>query len=297
MSETSLPHVSSRDHIRSMSNGLVMYNATVRALPFTEQCRATALAGCSALTLTPTDYLKFLSGGMSTREMRAVAADNGIALTHLDPFARWTPKWQPTHHKGFYDLALVAYDIDDFLRMAEALQCRSFTAIGTHYPGSLGVAELTDHFGALCERARGSGLRVDLEFVPFWGINTLELAWQIVQGAGAANSGIMFDIWHHRRSHSSDELLKKIPGSRITGVQLNDGDAEVPDGVSVFEDCLFRRRPPGEGAFRVSEVVAILRAIGGLNNVGPEVFSSDFDQMSAEQIATRCRESLALVMS
>ena len=61
---------------------------------------------------------------------------------------------------------------------------------------------------------------MNLEFVPFFGIDTLEAAWEIVSGANAANGGIMFDTWHHRRSGSTDAFLATIPGARITGVQV-----------------------------------------------------------------------------
>lgn len=271
---------------------MVMYGATVRMLPFSEQCRAASLAGCDALTISPTDYLRFLGGGLSTREMRSIAADHGITITHLDPFARWTPKWEPVHHRGLYDFALVGFDLDDFLGIAGALGCRSITAIGTHPHGTLGTPELTDHFGELCRRARAEGLRVDLEFAPFWGVDTLGLAWDIVQGAAAPNSGLMFDTWHYRRSYSSDELLRTIPGSAITGVQLNDGQAELGPDDNVIEDCLAHRRPPGEGGFRVREIVAILRETGGLNNVGPEIFSVDYDAMLADDIAASVRKSM-----
>ncbi|PJG47394.1 hypothetical protein CAF53_03415 [Sphingobium sp. LB126] len=269
-----------------------MYNATVRSLPLAEQCRVAALTGCTALTLTPNDYLTLLNSGITTREMRTIASDHGVKLTHLDMIARWHPKWEPTHHRGLYDFALISFDIDDFLRMTDALQCSSFTAIGTHAPEPIDLPEMIDHFGALCERAAKEGLRVDLEFVPFWGVNTLECAWQVVNGANAANGGIMFDIWHYRRSHSSDDLLRTIPGSKIHSVQLNDGKAELGPDENIVEDCLFGRRLPCDGDFKVREIVAILREIGGLNNVGPEIFSTELDQMPADAIASVVRESM-----
>jgi sugar phosphate isomerase/epimerase len=277
--------------------GQVMYNATVRALPFAEQCRAASLAGCGALTMTPAGYLALLTQGLTTRELRAIAADHGVAITHLDPLARWTPRWIPDNYQGNYDLAMIAFDIDDFLRMTDALGCRSFTALGTHPAGSLRTDELVDHFGALCRRAAVEGLRVDLEFAPLWGLATLEQAWDVVRGVDAANSGIMFDMWHFHRSSSSAALLAQIPGFRITGVQLNDGDAELPMGRTLIEDCLFCRMPPGAGDFRVRDIVAILRASGGLNHVGPEIFSRAFDSLGAEEIAERSVAAMTSVLS
>ena len=57
-----------------------------------------------------------------------------------------------------------------------------------------------------------------------------------------------------------------------------------------------RRRMPGEGEFRVRETLAVLKQTGGLNNVGPEVFSPDIDALSAEEIAARCRACMAAVL-
>ena len=34
----------------------IMWNGTVRALPLKEQLRAAAIAGCHALSVTPSDY-------------------------------------------------------------------------------------------------------------------------------------------------------------------------------------------------------------------------------------------------
>jgi sugar phosphate isomerase/epimerase len=283
--------------VRPSGGGKVMYHATVRALSFDQQCLATALTGCDALTVTPTQYLTYLNQGMSTREILATARDHGVAITHLDPLARWTPKWTPAGYEGNYRVSALAFEADDFFRMCGGLGCRSFTALGTHPPGALETPELIDHFGQLCARADREGLRVDLEFAPLWGLASLEQAWDVLRGAGAPNSGLMFDTWHFRRSGSSTELLAAIPGSMITGVQLNDGEVPLPPDVSLTVDCLSRRRPPGEGGFNVREIVAILRATGGLNNVGPEIFASEFDNLSATEIAARCNASLDAVLN
>jgi sugar phosphate isomerase/epimerase len=279
------------------AGGKVMYNATVRALPFDQQCLAAALAGCEALTMTPSQYLTYLNAGLPTREILATARDHGIAINHLDPLARWTPKWIPAGYEGNYPLSALAFEVDDFFRMCAALGCRSFTALGTHPPGTLENSELIDHFGQLCARADREGLRVDLEFAPLWGLASLEQAWDVLRGAAVGNSGLMFDTWHFRRSASSLELLASIPGRVITGVQLNDGELPLPEGIPLIVDCLSRRRPPGEGDFNVREIVAILRQTGGLNNVGPEIFAREFDKMSATAIAARCNASLDAVLN
>jgi hypothetical protein len=98
----------------------IMWNGTVRALPLKEQLRAAAIAGCQALSVTPSDYNKWLGASISTQDMLAMADDAGVRLTHLDPFVRWVDKWMPDL-PGF-PTDSIAFDADDFFRMAAALK-------------------------------------------------------------------------------------------------------------------------------------------------------------------------------
>jgi sugar phosphate isomerase/epimerase len=275
---------------------MVMYNGTVRRLPFLEQCRAAALAQCGSLTMTPAGYLSLVARGVSGRDQQMMASDHGIVLTHLDPFTRWTPDRMSADPEGKYDVTKISHDWDGFRRMAADLGCRSFTALGTFRAGSMDDGEIIDCFGSLCRLAALEELRVDLEFAPLWGLASLEQAWDIVRAVSADNSGIMFDVWHFRRSGSAEAMLESIPGRWITGVQLNDGPAQLPPGRHIVQDCLQHRLPPGEGEFRVRDVVAILREIKGLNNVGPEIFSASFDALTGEEIAARASTAMRAVL-
>jgi hypothetical protein len=51
----------------------VMWNGTVRALPFREQVEAARIAGCSVIAITPSDYNKWLGTGTSTSDLKRVA--------------------------------------------------------------------------------------------------------------------------------------------------------------------------------------------------------------------------------
>jgi hypothetical protein len=142
----------------------VMWNGTVRALPLAEQLRATQLAGCEALTLTPSDYVSWLAHSISTRDMRAMAADAGVAITHLDPLVRWTDAWRPElPGDEAFPVDIVGSDVDDFFRMAGALEVQSFTAWAGFSRDRYTRAQIVDTFGNLCRRAATEGLRCDLE--------------------------------------------------------------------------------------------------------------------------------------
>jgi 4-hydroxyphenylpyruvate dioxygenase len=66
----------------------IMWNGTVRALPRRERLRAAAIAGCEALSVTPSDYVAWLGKATSMRDIKAMADDPGVRITHFDPFVR-----------------------------------------------------------------------------------------------------------------------------------------------------------------------------------------------------------------
>jgi sugar phosphate isomerase/epimerase len=271
----------------------IVWNGTVRALSLADQLHAAAVAGCHSLAIIPSDYVKLLGAGVTTRDMLAMAADAGVRITHLDPLVRWVDDWRPAVPPDAFDANLVAFDIDDFLRMAAALEVRSFTAWVGFAAGTYSVSELIDAFGALATRAQTEGLRCDLEFIPVFGIPDLGTAWEIVSAVGAPNTGIVFDVWHYMRGTPDEALLRSIPGDAITGVQLCDGLARVPAERSLLDDCFNHRLLPGNGEFPITEIVDILGQIGGLTRVGLEIFSAEFDQMPADVIGTFTRSALS----
>jgi sugar phosphate isomerase/epimerase len=261
----------------------------VRSLPLIEQLRVTSWIGGAALTIGPREYRALRETGVSAGDILHEAADAGVEICHIDPFIRWVP-----------DAALACGHVqfaahpaeDELFRMAEELGASSVSVVGMFPERSLAPAQVVDCFGAFGMRAAAHGLRCDLEFVPIWGIPDLAAAWEIISAAGGARSGIMFDIWHYSRGNPDDELLQRIPGRYITGVQLSDGTARLPPGRDALEDTRHHRLPPGKGEFRVREVIALLRRSGGLNNAGPEIFSAALDRLAPQHIAQICRDAM-----
>jgi len=109
---------------------LIMWNGNVRALPLAEQVAATAAAGFDQLSVTPLDWVQWVASGLGSDEMRAIAADHGVQLGHLDPLTRWTTPWEPTNlDAGKYPLPFFAFETDDFLRIAEAIGATSLSRV------------------------------------------------------------------------------------------------------------------------------------------------------------------------
>ncbi len=274
----------------------IMWVGTVRSLPLREQLVASFAAGCDALSITPYNYSRWLAEGLSTKDMLLMAADNNVRLTQLDPYSRWATYWKPDNlDPSQFPLSFFDFDENDFFRIADALKVDSMSAIITCPKHQVSMAQLVDGFAKLCDRAANLGLRVDLEFIPFWGLADLESAWEVVRSAGKPNSGIVFDFWHYMRGKPDAALLDTIPGNKISSVQIADADAVIRSDRSMLDDNSLYRVAPGEGGFPVIELLQQLDRIGGLNRVGPEIFSSVFDKLSAGEIGEWCRTSCAHV--
>jgi len=176
--------------------------------------------------------------------------------------------------------------VDDFFRSGEALQVTSMSAIATYPAGvEIPVDQLTESFAKLCDKAANFGVRCDLEFIPMWGLRDLKTAWAVVKGADRPNSGLLFDFYHYMRGNPDDGLLETIPADKISAVQVADANAKINPNISLFQDCIFRRVHPGEGAFPVTSLLQLLERKGALRRLGPETFSSVLDTLPADAIA------------
>jgi sugar phosphate isomerase/epimerase len=274
----------------------IMWVGTVRALPLSEQLRVAAACACDALSISPHSYTRWLSEGISTSEMLTMASDSGIKLAHLDPYARWLTHWRvsdldparfPPGFRGFAE--------DDFFRIADALKVESMSAIVSCTREHAPFDKVVEGFARTCDRAAEFGMRCDLEFIPFWGLPNLRMALAVLKSANRPNSGIVFDVWHYLRGEPDPTLLESIPGEMISSVQLCDAHEPRPSDRSMVDDCLFHRLAPGDGDFPIVDLLKQLARIGGLNRVGPEIFSSELDKLSGDEIAARCQQSLRRV--
>lgn len=273
-----------------MNRDLMLWAATVRNKSFKERIEAARAGGFSSMSMFPLDYQNFTESGTSVADMHAMMDESGVKVTVLDPFTKWTPSWEPPNEMGREDLAFLNFDEDAFFRMGEALGIESMSVIEP-FMNTFPQDALVESFAAICDKAARSGWRVHLEFMPTSSIGSLATAWDIVRQADKPNGGLVFDLWHYFRSNPDDELLKTVSGERVYRVQVADAKNQVRGG-SLNEDLLHYRLPPGEGDFALEPTINVLKTIGGLASVGIELFSDDFDAMSAEAAGEKAGSSL-----
>ncbi len=275
-------------------NSYLMPFSNVAHLELSEKFRATRLAGCTDLSLMPFEVEQLAGAGVSPEELRRRADDAGVRILRLDPLNTWPRIWLPDNMDAAY-VATVDTPKERVFDLCSRLGCTSLSLNATFPRDAMPIEEITEHYARICALAAEFGLQCDLEFIPLWGVPTLAMAWEIVKGAGAPNGGLVFDTWHFVRGRSDIALLREIPGHMIHCVQLNDGPLELPEGVTLKEDC-YDRKFPGDGEFPNVEIVRILAETGGLNQVGAEVFSPMLKHMSADEIGLVSASSVREVM-
>jgi sugar phosphate isomerase/epimerase len=115
---------------------------------------------------------------------------------------------------------------------------------------------ILDFFSELCDLARPFGLTVDLEFVTWSGVRTLDEAVEVVREACRPNAGIVVDTLHFDRCHAELEKLSALPREWFHFAQISD----APAAYSTEREELIRvgraeRLYLGEGGIDVASIL------------------------------------------
>ncbi|UOF91144.1 sugar phosphate isomerase/epimerase [Fodinisporobacter ferrooxydans] len=85
-----------------------------------------------------------------------------------------------------------------------------------------------DCFSELCDMAKPFGLTMDLEFITWYDLATLQEALDIVRTANRENGGIIIDTLHFNRSHVRLEELDDVPWEWLHFAHVCDAPREIP---------------------------------------------------------------------
>ena len=148
---------------------------------------------------------------------------------------------------------------------------------------------IQDFFTELCSLAQQFGLSVDLEFVTWSGIRTLNEATDLVRASRCNNAGIVIDTLHFDRCHADLASLGSLPREWFRFVQICDAPAKY----STERDELIRigrdaRLYLGEGGIDVAGILRRLPA-APLSIEIPN--TTKLATLGAEQYARLCIET------
>lgn len=116
-----------------------------------------------------------------------------------------------------------------------------------------------ERFAQLCELAKDFGLTVDLEFVTWASVATLQEAIGILRDAKSNNCGVIVDTLHFHRSRVKLEELDSVPREWFHFAHLCDAPADIP---GTQEELIYTGREArlyaGEGGI---DIAAILKRL------------------------------------
>ncbi|QIQ87591.1 TIM barrel protein [Erythrobacter sp.] len=122
-------------------------------------------------------------------------------------------------------------------------------------------ASTTAKFQTLVDRAKGTGVRVNLEFGLFTEVKTVHDARAILESVEGEAKALLVDTLHWSRSGGTAEDLAALPREWLSYCQPCDAPAEPPDlsdGDAVIDDAVNRRMPLGQGGLAVGAMLDAL---------------------------------------
>jgi sugar phosphate isomerase/epimerase len=244
---------------------------------FRERVQSAAKAGFKGIGIWHAD-LEYTLRTHSLKEMRQILDDNGIDHVELEFLNDWFLDGEPKRLSDIRKRLL--------LTVAEALRARC-VKVGDFIRQPCPMPRLIEAFATVCRDAAEHGTKVGFEMMPFCIIDSLESARALVEGAGARNGGIFFDLWHIVKIGIPYDEVARFPAQYIAGVELNDGFSKAHSMPDPAVETTQHRQLCGEGEFDVTGFVDRLRATGWKGPWGIEVLNKALRQRPIEEVTTR----------
>ncbi len=246
---------------------------------FKDRVEAAAKAGFKGLGMWDAD-LKHTQQTRSLKEMKQILDDNGMKHVELEFLRDWfldgeRKKKSDLEKKLFFDTA-------------EALKARHLK-VGDFYKEKYSMPRVIESFASLCAEAAEHGTKIGFELMPFGMIDTLKDSLTMIEGAGAKNGGIIFDMWHVAKLRIPYEEVSRVPVEHIVAVEINDGTFTAP--WSLHEDTINHRRFCGEGEFDIKGFLAALQKTGYSGPYGIEVLSKELRPLPLSEVVTKAFET------
>lgn len=179
----------------------------------------------------------------TTRTIRQQARDAGVAL--LDCEVAWIMPGPPDPW------------LTELVHIAAELGAMNLLCVSSDPD----MAATTAKFQTLVDAAKGTGVRVNLEFGIFTEVKTIHMARAILEGVEGEAKALLVDTLHWARSGGTAEDLKAIPRTWLSYCQPCDAPAEGPDMTdfdAIIDDAINRRMPLGQGGLPLAAMVDAL---------------------------------------
>jgi sugar phosphate isomerase/epimerase len=242
---------------------------------FKDRVEAASRAGFKGVGIWHSD-LDHILKSRSLKEMKQILDDHGMKYVELEFLRDWFVNGELKKQSDMERKKL--------LEASQALNAKH-VKVGDFERKKTPMPKLIEAFAALCAEAAKYGATIGFELMPFGMLDTLKDSLTMIEGAGAMNGGIIFDLWHVVKLGIPYEEVSRVPLKYIVGVEINDGTFTAP--WSLHEDTINHRRFCGEGEFDVKGFIAAMGKTGYAGPWGIEVLSAELRPLSLENAVTR----------
>lgn len=231
----------------------------------TEKLTAISHAGFDGIELFENDLLYFDG---SPADVRGLCVDLGLKIFLYQPFRDFegVPAAQLERN---LERARRKFDLMHKLGTDRVLVCSNAQ------PDMIrDDALIVDQLGQLAEVAKSEGITAGFEALA-WGrhVNSYKHAWRLVDAVNHPNLGIVLDSFHTLAIGDTVDEIARIPGDRITFVQV--ADAPKMD-MDVLEWSRHFRCFPGQGDLDVASFTREVLASGYVGPLSLEIFNDGF---------------------
>lgn len=168
-------------------------------------------------------------------------ADTGVTVLYVEMIAI-TADTAPADHRAM-------------LEIGAEIGATRLAVSGNHI--DLGL--VADRMAGLCEIARGCGMAVDIEFMPFRPLRSLADALEVVRRTGQPNAHVLVDALHFFRSASDAYTLAHADPRLIGTFQLCDAPLIAPTtDETLAAEARTQRLLPGAGGLPLRALIASL---------------------------------------
>jgi sugar phosphate isomerase/epimerase len=248
---------------------------------FKSRVEQAAKAGFKGMGFWHAD-LEHVTKTRSLKEMRQILDDNGIRHVEIEFLADWFLDGERRKASDETRRRL--------LQAAEVLGGRH-VKVGDFWKTDVPMPHLIEEFANLCRDAQAHGTRIGYEMMPFSKINSLEIARELVEGAGARNGGVIFDLWHIVKLGIPYEQVVSFPAAYFKALEINDGYLKTPQGMDIVTETTSHRKLCGRGEFDIKGFLRKLAASPYKGPVGIEVLSQELRTWDLEKTATTAYET------
>jgi len=196
--------------------------------------------GVRITRVTPQEVLYDLARDRALmQETKARLDDTGISVLDVELF-RMDPALEPEHFLAELDAAAELGAPHIIAQLPDPDRDRAMA-----------------RFARLCDLAQQRGIFVSLEFPHWTETGTLAEAVRVVRAVKRTNAGILVDMLHFGRSHSSLDELAQLPRDWFRFAHVCDAAIEVPATMEgIIRTARDERQFPGEGGIPVREILA-----------------------------------------